>query len=95
MYPRIQVQASYGHGGSCIFKRRSNCIFYQVGELIQRDLGYLVQGFVNSPTGISRFLGLGELYGPTDPGTDQLWPWGFLHIQEDVKLHILSGGRHF
>jgi hypothetical protein len=28
----------------------------------------------------------------TDPGTDRLWPWGVLHIKEDVKLHILSGG---
>jgi hypothetical protein len=51
-----------------------------------------VQGFGNSPTQISRFLGLGEPYGQTVPGTDQLWPWGLFHIQEDVKLHILSGG---
>ena len=26
------------------------------------------------------------------PATAKLWTWGFLHIQEDVKLHILSGG---
>jgi hypothetical protein len=63
-----------------------------VGELIQRDLGYLVQGFVNSATGISRFWGLGELYRPTDPGTDQLWPWGLEHIKGYVQLHILSSG---
>jgi len=25
-----------------------------------------------------------------NPGTDQLWPWGFLQIKEHVKLHILS-----
>jgi hypothetical protein len=47
---------------------------------------------VNSPTQISKFLGFGEPYGQTVPATDQLWPWGFLHIKEDVKLHILSGG---
>jgi hypothetical protein len=50
---------------------------------------------VNSPTQISKFLCLGELYVPTDPGTDQLWPCGFLHVQEDVKVHILSGGWLF
>jgi len=47
---------------------------------------------VNSPIEISKFLGLGEVYGPTDPGRDQLWTWGFLHIKEHVKLCILSGG---
>ena len=70
MYPRFRLQTSYGHGGSNTLKRTSNYIFYQVEELIQGDLGHLVQGFVNSPTGISKFLGLGELYVPTDPGTD-------------------------
>jgi len=40
-------------------------------------------------------LVFGELYAPTMAATDQLWTWGFLHIQEDVKLHILSGGRFF
>jgi hypothetical protein len=54
---RIQPQASHGHGAWCILKRTSNYIFYQEGDLIQRDLGYLVQGFVNSPTEISKFLG--------------------------------------
>src|SRR6202035_5622699 len=48
--------------------------------------------FGNSPTQISKFLGFGEPYRLTVPGTDQLWLWGFLHIQEDVKLHILLGG---
>jgi hypothetical protein len=47
---------------------------------------------VNSPIEISKFLGLGEVYGPTDPGRDQLWTWGFLHIKEHVKLCIVSGG---
>ena len=48
MYPQMQPQASYGYGGSYIFKRTSNYIFYEVEELIQGDLRYLVQGFVNS-----------------------------------------------
>jgi hypothetical protein len=51
-----------------------------------------VQDFVKSPTEISKFLGLGEVYGPTDPGRDQLCPWVFFHIEEHVKLYILSGG---
>jgi hypothetical protein len=63
-----------------------------VEELIQGDLGYLLQGFGSFPTQISKFLGFGEPYGPTVPATDQLRTWGLLHIQEDVKLHILSGG---
>jgi hypothetical protein len=46
---------------------------------------------VKYPPGISKFLGFGELYGQTVPDTDQLWPWGFLHIQEDIKLYILLG----
>jgi hypothetical protein len=92
MYPQIQPQASYGHGGSWIFKRTSNYIFYQVEELIQGDLGYFVQEFGSFPTQISRFFGLGEPYRQTVPATDSLWLWGFLHIEEDVKLHILSGG---
>ena len=64
-------------------------------ELIQGDLGYLVQDFVNSPTQISKFLGLGEVYTPTVPATDQIGTWGFLQIKEDVKLHILSGRCHY
>ena len=56
MYPQIQPQASYAQGGSYRLKRTSNYRFYQVEELIQRDLGYLVQDFVNSPTQISKFL---------------------------------------
>jgi hypothetical protein len=50
---------------------------------------------VISPTQISRFLGLGELYVHMDPGTDQLCTWGLGHIQEHVKLYILSGGQCF
>jgi hypothetical protein len=50
---------------------------------------------VNSPIEISKFLGLGEVYGPTDPGRDKLWPWEFLHIKGHAKLHILSGGGTF
>ena len=73
-------------------KRTSNSIFYQVEELIQGVLGYLVQGFGNSPTEISKFLYWGELCRGTDPAIAKLCTWGFLHIQEDVKLHILSGG---
>jgi len=53
---RIQLQGSYAHEGSCILKRTSNYIFYQVEELIQGDLGYLVQVFVSFPTQISKFL---------------------------------------
>ena len=52
----------------------------------------MVQDFEKSPTEISKFLGFGEVYGQTVPATDKLWLWGLLHIQEDVKLHILSGG---
>jgi hypothetical protein len=95
MYPQIQPQASYGHGGSWIFKRTSNYIFYQVEELIQGDLGYFVQEFGSFPTQISRFFGLGEPYRQTVPGTDQLWLWGLVHIKGHVKLYILSGGRFF
>ena len=40
-------------------------------------------------------LVFGELYAPTMAATDQLWTWGVLHIQEDVKLHILLGGGAF
>jgi hypothetical protein len=47
---------------------------------------------VISPTQISKFFGLGEPYGQTDPGTDQLCTRGLGHIKEHVKLHILSGG---
>ena len=54
-----------------------------------------MQEFGSFPTQISRFFGLGEPYRQTVPATDQLWPWGFLHIKEDVKLHILSGGEAF
>src|SRR3981189_895564 len=95
IHKRCQVQTSYGHGGSNTLKRTSNCIFYQVEELIQGDLGYLLQEFGSFPTQISRFFGLGEPYRQTVPATDQLWPWGFLHIKEDVKLYILSGGEAF
>ena len=64
-------------------------------ESIQEDLGYLVQGFGNSPTQISKFFGLGEVYGQTVPDTDQLCTRGLVHIQEDIKLYIVSGGRFF
>jgi hypothetical protein len=93
MDPQIQVETSYGHGGSCILKNTSNCVFHQVGALIQRVLGYLVQGFGSFPTQISKFLGFGELSGLTMPATDQLWTWGLRHIKGQVKLYILLGGR--
>jgi hypothetical protein len=51
-----------------------------------------VQGFGSSPTQISKFLGFGDTYGLTVPGTDQLCTRELRHIQEDVKLHILLGG---
>ena len=70
----------------------SNYIFHQVEESIQTVLGYLMQDFGNSPTQISRFFGLGELYRQTVAATDQLWTWGFRHIKEHSKLHILSSG---
>jgi hypothetical protein len=54
-----------------------------------------VQGFGRFPTQISKFWGLGEPYGRTVPGTDQLWTRGLVHIKEHVKLYILSGGRLF
>jgi hypothetical protein len=47
---------------------------------------------VKYPPGISKFLDFGELYAPTMAATDQQWTWGMLHIQGDVKLHILAGG---
>jgi hypothetical protein len=50
---------------------------------------------VNSPTGISRFLGLGEPYVPTDLAIGQLCTRGVLYIKEHVKLHILLGGGTF
>jgi hypothetical protein len=51
-----------------------------------------VQDFGSFPTGISKFLVLGDTYRHTVPGTDQVGTRGLGHIQEDVKLHILSGG---
>ena len=54
-----------------------------------------MQGFGSFPTEISRFLGLGELYGPTDLAIGQLCTRGFLYIKEHVKLHILLGGGTF
>jgi hypothetical protein len=62
-----------------------------VEELIQTVLGYLMQGFGFSPTQISKFLGFGDTYGLTVPGTDQLCTRELGHIQEDVKVHILLG----
>src|SRR6202035_694354 len=56
---------------------------------------WLLQCRVKYPPGISKFLSFGELYAPTMAATDQLWTWGLVHIQEDVKLHILSGGGTF
>ena len=53
----------------------------------------LVQGKRCSQTGISRFLGFGELCGPTMPATDQIGTWGSGHIEEHAKLYILSGGH--
>jgi hypothetical protein len=60
----------------------------------KRFLVTSVQG-EKSPPGISRFLGLGELYVPTVPATGQIGTWGLVHIKEHVQLHILSGGRRF
>jgi hypothetical protein len=54
-----------------------------------------VQGFGSSPTQISKFLGFGEPYGLTVPGTDQLCTRGLEHIKEHAKLYIRPGGRHF
>ena len=95
IHKRCQVQTSYGYGGSNTLKRMSNCIFYQVEELIQGDLGYLLQEFGSFPTQISRFFGLGEPYRQTVPGTDQLSLWELVHITEHVQLYILSGSRFF
>ena len=47
---------------------------------------------MNSPTQISRFLGLGESYRQTVPATDQIGTQGLVHIEEHVKLHIPSSG---
>ena len=58
-------------------------------------LGTLVQGERCSHTGISRFLGFGELCAPTMPATDQIGTRGLVHIKEHVKLYILSGGQFF
>jgi hypothetical protein len=71
----------------------SNCIFYYGGGSFYEQLAQLVQVFVNSPTQISKFLVLGEPYGHTVPATDQIGTWGLGHIQEDVKLHILTQCR--
>ena len=89
---RINGETCYGHGGWYILKSMSNYIFYQVEELIQRDLKYLVQRFGSFSTQISKFLGLGELYVPMDSATDQIRTWGLVHIKEHVQLHILLGG---
>ena len=51
-----------------------------------------MQDFGSFPTGISKFLVLGDTYRHTVPGTDQVGTRGLGHIQEDVKLHILLGG---
>ena len=91
MDKQIQVQTSYGYVGCCTFKRTLNYIFYQVEDLIQGDLGYLVQGIGSFPTQISKFLGVGDTYGPTVPGTCQLCTRELGHIQEDIKLYILLG----
>jgi hypothetical protein len=52
-----------------------------------------VQGFENSPTGISKFLVLGGLYVPTDPATGQLWTRGLVHLKVHIKLYIMPAGR--
>ena len=54
-----------------------------------------MQDFGSFPTGISKFLTLGEPYGPTVPATDQIGTWGLGHIEEHLKLYILSGGQQF
>jgi hypothetical protein len=38
---------------------------------------------------------LGEQYVPTDLSTGQIGTWAFVHIEGDVKLYIISGGRRF
>jgi hypothetical protein len=60
MYPPIQQQTRYGHGGWNILKGMSNYIFYQEVDVSEGDLGYLVQGFGSFPTEISKFLGGGH-----------------------------------
>jgi hypothetical protein len=92
MCPRFHPQARYTNGGWCISKSTSNCILGQLVDFFQGVLGHLVQDFGNSPTQISKFLGFGDTYGLTVPGTNQLCTRGLGHIQEDVKLHILLGG---
>jgi hypothetical protein len=52
-----------------------------------------VQGFGNSPTQISKFLCLGDIYVPTDQSTGQIGTQGLVHIKEHAKLYILSGGQ--
>ena len=61
----------------------------------KRFLVTSVQGERGSHTGISRFLGLGELCAPTMPATDQIGIRGLVHLKEHVKLYILSGGQFF
>jgi hypothetical protein len=61
----------------------------------KRFLVTSVQGERCSHTGISRFLGFGEVCGPTMPATEQIGTQGLVHIKEHVKLYILSGGRFF
>src|SRR6202035_3844870 len=61
----------------------------------KRFLVTSVQGERGSQTGISRFLGFGELCGPTMPATDQIGIRLLVHLKEHVKLYILSGGRFF
>src|SRR5256885_6738190 len=65
------------------------------GRFFLRGFGIVGAGVWEFSHTNFEIFGFGEPYGQTVPATDQLWLWGFLHIQEDVKLHILSGGGAF
>jgi hypothetical protein len=52
-------------------------------------LATTVQGERCSHTGISTFLGFGELCGRTMLATVQIGTQGLVHIEEHVKLYIL------
>ena len=76
---------------------RARQIVYSIRRwtFFKEFLATSVQGERCSPTRISRFLGFGELCGPTDPSTDQIGTQGLVHIKEHVNLHILLGGGTF
>ena len=89
--PTMPATEQIGTQGLVHIKEHVKLYILSGGRFFLRG-SWLLRCRVKYPSGISKFLGFGELYGQTVPGTDQLWPWGLLHIQEDVQLHILSGG---